>query len=165
MGIFKTLHESAHPLEESVKKIGEYENDEKTHRTTIHKDSDTGEYKVKLHVNGKHHEPADYFTDDKQDAHDTAKVMIKPKPLKERASYHKLSSGKDEQVQIEGDHQHEAKRLNDGESTTRKDNLITHYKGGKGETHFATSHREGDKVHFRDAYTKAHIATVDHKDL
>lgn len=34
-------------------------------------------YHVKLFKGGKHHEPADYFTDDKDDAHSTAKRMVK----------------------------------------------------------------------------------------
>ncbi len=35
------------------------------------------EYCVKLFVDGKHLEQADYFTDDKQDADDTAKFMVR----------------------------------------------------------------------------------------
>ena len=34
-------------------------------------------YHVKLFKGGKHHEPADYFTNDKDDAHSTAKRMVK----------------------------------------------------------------------------------------
>jgi hypothetical protein len=34
-------------------------------------------YVVKLYVDGKHYEPADYETDDKQDAIDTANAMVK----------------------------------------------------------------------------------------
>ena len=32
---------------------------------------------MKLFKDGKHHEPADYFTNDKDDAHSTAKDMVK----------------------------------------------------------------------------------------
>lgn len=35
-----------------------------------------GEYVVKLWINGKHYEPADYFTDDKDDAQRTAQTMV-----------------------------------------------------------------------------------------
>ena len=46
--------------------------------TKIKRDKDWGEWVVELYVNGKHYEPADYHTDDKQDAIDTAKAMEKP---------------------------------------------------------------------------------------
>ncbi len=36
-------------------------------------------YHVKLFKGGKHHEPSDYFTDDKDDAHNTAQAMVKGK--------------------------------------------------------------------------------------
>ena len=32
---------------------------------------------MKLFKDGKHHEPADYFTNDKDDAHSTAKDMVR----------------------------------------------------------------------------------------
>lgn len=35
------------------------------------------EYTVKLFLNGNHYKPGDYFTDDKQDATDTAACMLK----------------------------------------------------------------------------------------
>ena len=34
-------------------------------------------YHVKMFYNGKHHEPSDYFTNDEEDAHSTAKHMCK----------------------------------------------------------------------------------------
>jgi len=43
----------------------------------VYKDTDTGEHIVKMYINGKRHEAADYFTDDKDDAHGTAKFMVK----------------------------------------------------------------------------------------
>lgn len=61
-------------LTEGVRKVGEYEKG--NHKATIHKDSDLQEYKVKFHENGKHYEPADYFTDDIEDATDTAKMQV-----------------------------------------------------------------------------------------
>lgn len=36
-----------------------------------------GEHRVAFHINGKHHEPADYFTDDYHDAHGTANHELK----------------------------------------------------------------------------------------
>lgn len=46
-------------------------------KTTIKKDSDTGEFVVKLFKDGKHQKDADYFTSDKADAQATAKAMIR----------------------------------------------------------------------------------------
>lgn len=34
------------------------------------------EYQVKLFIDGKYYEPADYFTDDKEDSLDTARHMV-----------------------------------------------------------------------------------------
>lgn len=56
-------------ITESWKKVGEYESG--NHKATIHKMD--GEFKVKFHKDGVHHEPSDYFTDDKEDAFGTAK--------------------------------------------------------------------------------------------
>lgn len=58
-------------IDESVKKVGEHT--EGRHSAKIYKDSNLGEYQVKLHTDGKHLPDADYFTDDKDDAHRTAK--------------------------------------------------------------------------------------------
>lgn len=44
-------------------------------KTTIRKDRDTGEYVVKLYINGKHQVDADYFAEDKDDAECTARDM------------------------------------------------------------------------------------------
>lgn len=41
-------------------------------------DSDMGEYIVRLYVNGILYPPADYFTDDRQDAIDTSAAMCRP---------------------------------------------------------------------------------------
>jgi hypothetical protein len=43
----------------------------------IHKDTDTGEFRVRLYRSGIAYEPADYFTDDKKDAQGTAADMLK----------------------------------------------------------------------------------------
>lgn len=76
-GIFnKMIKES---LNETKKKIGEY-----THGSNVTKvyklsgEHDEGDpYIVQLHKDGKHYEPADYFTNDEEDAHGTAKHMVK----------------------------------------------------------------------------------------
>lgn len=44
----------------------------------VYYDSDLAEYVAKLYVDGKHYEPADYFTDDKGDALGTASAMLNP---------------------------------------------------------------------------------------
>ena len=66
-------------LNEAKKLIGTYDNGDHTakvyHLSGEHNEGDP--YHVKLFKDGKHHEPADYFTDDKDDAHSTAKDMVK----------------------------------------------------------------------------------------
>lgn len=47
------------------------------HEAKIYKDSDYNEHRVKFFIHGKHHEPADYFTDDYHDAHGTAHAELK----------------------------------------------------------------------------------------
>lgn len=50
-----------------------------TSRTVkVYYNSDLAEFVVKLYVDGTHYEPADYFTDDKQDADGTAAAMLEP---------------------------------------------------------------------------------------
>lgn len=64
---------------ESKKKIGEYShgsNSTKVYKLSgEHNEGDP--FVVHLHKNGKHYEPADYFTNDLDDAHGTAKSMVK----------------------------------------------------------------------------------------
>lgn len=48
-------------------------------KATVTKDKETGEYVVKVWVDGKRREEADYFTNDKQDAQQTAATMLKNK--------------------------------------------------------------------------------------
>lgn len=77
--ITSSLAESIAMVMEAKKKIGEYSEGE--HTTRVYKltgEHDEGDpYKVQLHKNGKHHEPSDYFTNDLEDAHGTAKSMVK----------------------------------------------------------------------------------------
>ena len=46
------------------------------HITRIYQDTTCNEYRVRLFVAGKLYEPADYFTDDIDDARDTAIAML-----------------------------------------------------------------------------------------
>lgn len=66
-------------LQEARKLEGTYEHE--GHTTKVYKLSgehnEGDDYHVKLFKNGKHYEPADYFTNDKEDAHGTAKHMVK----------------------------------------------------------------------------------------
>lgn len=66
-------------LEEARKLESSYTEGE--HTTKVYKLSgehnEGDDYHVKLFKNGKHYEPADYFTNDKEDAHGTAKHMVK----------------------------------------------------------------------------------------
>ncbi len=75
----KWHHESKESLDETRKKIGEYShngNVTKVYKLTgAHYEGDP--YHVKLFKDGKHYEPADYFTNDEDDAHGTAKHMVK----------------------------------------------------------------------------------------
>jgi len=66
-------------LDEAKKLIGTYDNGDHTakvyHLSGEHNEGDP--YHVKLFKDGKHYEPADYFTNDKGDAHSTAKDMVR----------------------------------------------------------------------------------------
>lgn len=42
----------------------------------VYKDTDWNEYRVKFYVRGQHQQDADYHTEDKQDAHDTAQGQL-----------------------------------------------------------------------------------------
>ena len=48
-----------------------------SHEAKVYRDTETGEHQVKFYTDGKHHSKADYFTDDKEDAHGTAKAGLK----------------------------------------------------------------------------------------
>ncbi len=62
-------------ISESLRLIKTYTNGNKSAK--IHKDSEWNEYKVSHYVDGKHKHKADYFTDDKDDAHGTAQIFVK----------------------------------------------------------------------------------------
>jgi hypothetical protein len=47
------------------------------HDAKVYRNTETGEHQVKFYTDGKHHSKADYYTDDKQDAHGTATVGLK----------------------------------------------------------------------------------------
>ena len=78
--------EGVEHVAEARKLEGSYKNDA-GHESKVYKlsgEHNEGDpYHVKLFKGGKHHEPADYFTDDKDDAHSTAKRMVK-ESLEER---------------------------------------------------------------------------------
>lgn len=61
-------------IDEGVRKVAEYSAGR--HKATTHRDTDWGEYRVKFHTDGKHLPDADYHTDDKTDATETAKSQI-----------------------------------------------------------------------------------------
>ncbi len=42
----------------------------------VFRDQDSREFVVRLYEGGKHYEPADYFTDDREDAEGTALLMV-----------------------------------------------------------------------------------------
>lgn len=71
-------------VSEGTKKVGDYANGR--HSATVHRDSELKEYKVKFFKDGKHHEPADYYCDDKDDAMGTAKRQCDAAHAKDKAS-------------------------------------------------------------------------------
>ena len=82
-------------LNEAKKLIGTYDNGNHTakvyHLSGEHNEGDP--YHVKLFKDGKHHEPADYFTNDKDDAHSTAKDMVRRGSRNESAELDETSCG------------------------------------------------------------------------
>lgn len=44
--------------------------------TKVYPKNEFGEYRVRLFIDGRKYPPADYFTNDKSDAVETAKVML-----------------------------------------------------------------------------------------
>lgn len=70
----KNLAEEVEDVEEGLRLISTHTNGNKTAK--VYKDSEWGEHRVKLHIDGKHQKNADYHTDDKEDAVGTAKKMI-----------------------------------------------------------------------------------------
>jgi hypothetical protein len=47
------------------------------HEAKVYRNTETGEHQVKFYTDNKHHSKADYYTDDKEDAHGTATVGLK----------------------------------------------------------------------------------------
>ena len=47
------------------------------HEAKVYRNTETGEHQVKFYTDSKHHSKADYYTDDKEDAHGTATVGLK----------------------------------------------------------------------------------------
>lgn len=88
-------HEVIGGLNEAKKLIGTYDNGDHTakvyHLSGEHNEGDP--YHVKLFKDGKHHEPADYFTNDKDDAHSTAKDMVRRGTRNESAELDETSCG------------------------------------------------------------------------
>ena len=87
--VFNFLSKKQFGVNEAKSKIGEYTHGPVTARiyklSGQEKWTEGNPYKVQLHVNGKHHEPADYWTDDEDDAHGTAKMMAKRHKVDEQA--------------------------------------------------------------------------------
>jgi len=77
----KLTKEEAENFDEARKLEGTYNHKDNGNQAKVYKlsgnDNEGDPYHVKLFKNGKHHEPADYFTNDKDDAHGTAKQMVK----------------------------------------------------------------------------------------
>lgn len=65
---------STYGVDSPKKKKGQYASDDGRHVAKVHKKDN--EYVVSIHSDGKHNAKADYFTDDKEDAHGTAKAML-----------------------------------------------------------------------------------------
>jgi hypothetical protein len=66
-------------INESLRLVKTHEGGNKTAK--VYKDNDYDEYRVRHYTNGKHHENADYHTDDIKDAHATANKFIKESKL------------------------------------------------------------------------------------
>lgn len=59
-----------------LKTKGKYVSDDGRHVAKVRRDKDYDEFRVEIHSDGVHNKNADYHTDDKEDAHDTAKAML-----------------------------------------------------------------------------------------
>lgn len=64
-------------LEEAAKLIKTHTSADGKKVAKVYRDSEWDEYHVKHYTDGKHHTKADYHTDDKEDAHGTAKHFVK----------------------------------------------------------------------------------------
>ena len=72
-----TRKEEVEHVEEGMKLIHTHTSESGKKVAKVYKDSEWGEYRVKHYTDGKHHVKADYHTDDKEDAHGTAKSWLK----------------------------------------------------------------------------------------
>lgn len=72
--INKNIPEEFELIDEGVRLVGTHGSGK--HIAKVYKDSDLGEHRVKFYSDGKHHKDADYFTDDKEDAHGTARAIL-----------------------------------------------------------------------------------------
>lgn len=68
--------EEVEQLAEGERLISKHVSANGKHHARVVYNHDLGEFKAKVYPNGKHHEPADYFTDNKEDAQGTAKAML-----------------------------------------------------------------------------------------
>lgn len=79
----------------SLKRIHVETNGDRT--VKVYRDSEWNEYRARLYESGKLYAPADYHTDDRTDAIETAKKMAEPPmtlkkpPLEKTAKPHPLS--------------------------------------------------------------------------
>ena len=117
-------------LNEAKKLIGTYDNGDHTakvyHLSGEHNEGDP--YHVKLFKDGKHHEPADYFTNDKDDAHSTAKDMVRRGSRNESAEL-------DEGFPYDVDHMPGRRLSMAGVNKTAKYTVATNSIGGHKEQH------------------------------
>ena len=60
-----------------MRMIQEFKNTEIDRVVKVYRNSEWNEYVCRLLIDGKHYEPADSFTDDKQDALGTAVIMCR----------------------------------------------------------------------------------------
>jgi hypothetical protein len=67
---------STYGVKTPLRKKAEYTSENGRHVAKVKRDRDWNEYRVELYTDGKHHKPADYHTDDKEEAHDNAKAMV-----------------------------------------------------------------------------------------
>lgn len=72
--VAKGICSESEEIEESLKLLKTYSNGKKSAK--VYKDSDFGEHRVKHFVSGAHQKDADYHSDDKEDAHTTAKKFV-----------------------------------------------------------------------------------------
>lgn len=65
----------------SLRKVATVESFDHTRRAVVHRDTDSGEFRVAFTLDGVRKPRADYFTDDRTDAIGTARAMCDLSPL------------------------------------------------------------------------------------